>query len=230
MTELPISALIRTESTPAASVGGHVHSREVLFSTCWLELSSVSYSLTSSSKSSPANTEQKIRKWDVVGRSTRTAQAADAVAVLATFSLNNGGDNDLRVLLVKQFRPPVGAVCVELPAGLIDEGESISDAALRELEEETGFTGRVTHVSRPQPLSPGLSAETVCVVEVDIERIVRKPQMIGDAESIEVVSVPLRRLRDCLNYLESQGCLIMHGVGGVAAGLDLGLRLQSLGT
>jgi ADP-ribose pyrophosphatase len=230
MAELPISALIRTESAPAPSVGGQIHSREVLFSTRWLELSSVSYTRTSSSKSSTADAEQKIRKWDVVGRSTRISQAADAVAVLATFSLDNGGDSERRVLLVKQFRPPVGAVCVELPAGLIDEGESISDAALRELEEETGFTGSVTRVSRPQPLSPGLSAETVCVVEVDIERTVRHARTIEDSETIEVVSVPLRRLREALDELENQGCLIMHGVGGVAAGLDLGLRLQSLGT
>ena len=42
-------------------------------------------------------------------------------------------------ILVEQYRPPVRAGCVELPAGLIDKGETAERAAVRELREETGF-------------------------------------------------------------------------------------------
>lgn len=47
------------------------------------------------------------------------------------------------LLLQKQFRPPVDKVCIEVPAGLIDAGESPEVCALRELKEETGYVGEV---------------------------------------------------------------------------------------
>ena len=46
-------------------------------------------------------------------------------------------------MIIVQYRPPVEAFCVEFPAGLIDEGESPEEAAVRELREETGYSGKV---------------------------------------------------------------------------------------
>ncbi|MCJ7531963.1 MAG: NUDIX hydrolase [Anaerolineales bacterium] len=43
-------------------------------------------------------------------------------------------------MLVKQFRPALNKITLELPSGAIDSGETPSDAALRELYEETGYT------------------------------------------------------------------------------------------
>ena len=45
-----------------------------------------------------------------------------------------------QLIVIKQFRPPVGKYMIELPAGLVDSKESVVDAALRELKEETGYT------------------------------------------------------------------------------------------
>jgi len=42
---------------------------------------------------------------------------------------------------ILQYRPPIQSICVELPAGLIDKGESPETSALRELYEETGYGG-----------------------------------------------------------------------------------------
>ena len=41
---------------------------------------------------------------------------------------------------MSQFRPPVNSICLEFPAGLVDEGETAEQSALRELKEETGVT------------------------------------------------------------------------------------------
>ena len=51
------------------------------------------------------------------------------------------------IILQKQYRPPVGKVVIELPAGLIDAGETPQQAAIRELKEETGYVGQVLETS-----------------------------------------------------------------------------------
>jgi 8-oxo-dGTP pyrophosphatase MutT (NUDIX family) len=45
------------------------------------------------------------------------------------------------LVLVRQFRPGLGAVHFEIPAGVVDEGEEVGVAARRELREETGYAG-----------------------------------------------------------------------------------------
>lgn len=47
-------------------------------------------------------------------------------------------------MLQKQFRPPINKVVIEIPAGLVDAGESAAESAVRELKEETGYVGAVT--------------------------------------------------------------------------------------
>lgn len=49
-------------------------------------------------------------------------------------------DGQLKVVLERQYRYPVGQVMVEFPAGKLDVGESCFDCARRELREETGYT------------------------------------------------------------------------------------------
>eukprot|EP00537_Pseudo-nitzschia_pungens_P018181 CAMPEP_0172409152 /NCGR_PEP_ID=MMETSP1061-20121228/76223_1 /TAXON_ID=37318 /ORGANISM="Pseudo-nitzschia pungens, Strain cf. pungens" /LENGTH=303 /DNA_ID=CAMNT_0013145301 /DNA_START=246 /DNA_END=1154 /DNA_ORIENTATION=+ len=88
---------------------------------------------------------------------------------------NNDSDSDetLDTLLVEQYRPPVGRATLEFPAGLIDEGETPEQAALRELREETGYVGEACKipptVSKQVCMSPGLADETVHVVVVTVD-------------------------------------------------------------
>lgn len=54
--------------------------------------------------------------------------------------LLQGDDGQLRVVLERQFRYPIGEVMVEFPAGKLDPGESVKACAQRELLEETGYS------------------------------------------------------------------------------------------
>lgn len=97
--------------------------------------------------------------WDSCERTTRQeGSSADAVVI---FALLRSRGAPPATLLVRQFRPPIGCDTLELPAGLIDPGESAAEAALRELKEETGFTATLRSVSPAACMSPGLTSETV---------------------------------------------------------------------
>jgi ADP-ribose pyrophosphatase len=93
-------------------------------------------------------------KWEYVARS-RGIRAAVILAI----------DEHDHVLLVEQFRVPLGKSCLELPAGLIGdddgaEGEDASAAAARELEEETGYSAARMEVLGEFYSSPGMVSES----------------------------------------------------------------------
>jgi ADP-ribose pyrophosphatase len=76
-----------------------------------------------------------------------------AVAILA---LDDAG----QVLLIRQYRHPVGRLLWEIPAGLRDvAGESLSNAARRELLEEAGYRARDWRVLADYYSSPGFTTE-----------------------------------------------------------------------
>uniref|UniRef100_A0A8D2Q5M6 ADP-sugar pyrophosphatase n=1 Tax=Varanus komodoensis TaxID=61221 RepID=A0A8D2Q5M6_VARKO len=97
----------------------------------------------------------KARVWESVKRTTRKeGVSADGVAVIPVLQRTLHYDC---VVLVKQFRPPMGVYCLEFPAGLIDSNETPESAALRELEEETGYKGDILECSPALCLDPGLT-------------------------------------------------------------------------
>ncbi|NTW40168.1 MAG: NUDIX hydrolase [Cellulomonadaceae bacterium] len=74
-------------------------------------------------------------------------------------------DDDGRVLLVRQYRHPVGRRLWEIPAGLLDSTtETPTDAARRELYEEGGVRASVWHTLVDLLTSPGMADETIRVL------------------------------------------------------------------
>src|SRR5690554_1723731 len=93
--------------------------------------------------------EFRGKVWDV---DTDVVDLGDAGTVTRNYVHHTGAvaivalDEQGRVYLVRQYRHPVGADCWEPPAGLLDvEGESLVDAARRELHEEADLTANTWH-------------------------------------------------------------------------------------
>jgi len=84
------------------------------------------------------------RTWESAERLTRPKGCdIDGVGVIAILQDPSKPDESPRILLQKQWRPPVNATVIEVPAGLIDPKETPEVCAVRELKEETGYVGEV---------------------------------------------------------------------------------------
>lgn len=70
-------------------------------------------------------------------------------------------DDQKRVVMVKQYRYPMGEVVLELPAGKLEPGEDPRDSGLRELEEETGLQPGTFRSMGYSYSSPGILAEKI---------------------------------------------------------------------
>ncbi|KAK8213905.1 NUDIX hydrolase domain-like protein [Phyllosticta capitalensis] len=183
---------------------------------------------------------KKTRDWESARRTTRPAGAAiDGVGILALL-VTPGTNAPPRLLLQKQFRPPTGKVCIEVPAGLIDAGESAETCALRELKEETGYVGRViksdsssstlTPVSPIMFNDPGFCDTNLQMVHVEIDTTAPENQpdklqtQLEENEFIECFSVELGDLyAECVR-LDKEGYVIDARVGTLAEGIEVAKR------
>lgn len=126
----------------------------------------------------------KEGRWEYVQRTSNRG----AVFVLAVTA-------ERELVLVEQYRVPLHARSVELPAGILGDeaahaGETPEACALRELEEETGFRGTQAQVLMSGPVAPGLTSEILYLVQVQGLRKAGKGGGVG-SEDIAVHRVPL---------------------------------------
>lgn len=146
-------------------------------------------------------TARKNGRWEYVSR----ARGIRAAAILAV----DEGDH---VLLVEQFRVPLGKPCIELPAGLIGDTEGLEDeeaeaAASRELEEETGYRAERMEIIGEFYSSPGMVSESFTLLRA--HGLVK----VGDGggtehEDITVHRIPLRGIAESVSRWRAQGYAI----------------------
>ena len=115
----------------------------------------------------------KQGKWEYASR-TRDVRA---VVILA--------EHQGKVILVDQHRVPIGGRCIELPAGLVGDEEpdaTVEETAVKELEEETGYTAERIERLGDFHSSPGMVAEGFTLVRAHGVRQIKAGGGIADED------------------------------------------------
>ncbi len=169
----------------------------------WLSLEGISY----------VDHYGVAREWESASR----VGGGGAVAVVATMKPSG------RLVLVRQFRPPAAGHTVEFPAGLIDGKEKPGQTALRELYEETGYSGKVLEITRPLYSSPGMTGETVHLVCIEIDENLPENRNLkttfDEGEHIETFLVPMDKILDFLEKACRKGDRLDAKVTSFAVGI-----------
>ncbi len=141
---------------------------------------------------------RKRGRWEFAGR-TRGIRAAVILAL----------DND-HVVLVEQYRVPLGRRCLELPAGLIGDeldDDTVERVAARELAEETGYRAERLEVLGEFHSSPGMVSEGFSLVRASgLERIGDGGGI--DGEDIVVHRVPVDGIAEFVAARRAEGVAI----------------------
>jgi len=138
---------------------------------------------------------KKRGRWEYVSR-TRGVSAAVILAV-----------DEGHVLLVEQYRAPLQAMSLELPAGLVgdeEEGEETAVAAIRELEEETGYRAERMVDLGKFFASPGMSSEGFTLLRAEgLTKVGAGGGVAG--EDIIVHRVPMGEVADFVAKKRAEG-------------------------
>ncbi|WP_411827166.1 NUDIX hydrolase [Luteolibacter sp. AS25] len=152
--------------------------------------------------------------WDY----TRRPHSDHCVGILAITEAEE-------ILLVEQFRIPVGKTVVEIPAGLVGDepeftGETLAQTAARELLEETGYRAEKIELLISSPTSAGMTPETT---HLFLAKELSKETEGGgtEGENITLHKIPLARLRSYFQEKQAEGCMIDFKIHAALAAANL---------
>lgn len=133
------------------------------------------------------------------------------VGLLSDYALVVAVTADDEVVLVRQWKQGVRRITLELPGGVIDDGETAADAAARELREETGYVAPVVELLASLDVDASKAANQAHVfAAVRAERL-HEPER-HEMESPEVVVVRLAEVRGLLDHGEITGAASVVGL------------------
>ncbi|MBL7160940.1 MAG: NUDIX hydrolase [Candidatus Aenigmarchaeota archaeon] len=147
----------------------------------------------------------KIRLRSGIGFNYDVVTVGDGVAVLPFI-------DEYTLLLAKQYRHPVGEYLLELIQGGISRGESVEEAAMRELLEETGYTGRLERINTMYPLPSSLDMRLHILRATGLEK--KHEPKLDPWEDLTIVEIPYNRVLEEVcsgNHRDSAlGWAILH--------------------
>ncbi len=145
----------------------------------------------------------RVRTWEALER----VGIGGIVVMVAVTPVGN-------VILEKQFRPPIGRDVIELPAGLVEQGETMDVAAKRELIEETGWSAGKLDFLAEGPISTGASTEALrAYLCTDLKHVGKNGG--DDNEIIEVIEVPIQHAQEFLSNAQAKGTMVDLKVFGL---------------
>ncbi len=125
-----------------------------------------------------------------------------------------------QVVLIRQFRHGIRCHTLEIPGGMVDRGETPEQAALRELQEETGYVAqRVRLLGRISP-NPAIQGNWCYMFLADECRLLEQPRP-EEFERIEVVLCPLADVPELIRREQIVNAMVINAfafMGVVCAG------------
>lgn len=169
-------------------------SEKILYSGKWLALKETTFQ---------NNNGQEV-KWESIKR-TNTNRSVVIVAKLIP---------SCRYILIKQFRHAINNYVIGFPAGLV-EADSVYNEAIRELKEETGYTGGVVEVGPELMLNAAVLSDTITVVTMEVDESLEEnknpKQKLEAAEEIKIILIEKARIKEYLKEENKNGCNIGLG-------------------
>ncbi len=145
-----------------------------------------------------------------------------AVAVVAI-------DDAGRLVLIRQYRHPVGARLLELPAGLLDvPGEDAVEAAKRELAEETGLAAGSWSVLVDVALSPGFTDEALRVYLAEELTQTDQPKPENEEADLQLVRMTIEEAVHATLSGEIVNATAVSGILALAAARSAGIELRAV--
>src|SRR5699024_3948756 len=111
---------------------------------------------------------------------------------------------DGKIIFVKQYRKPMDKILLEIPAGKIEPNEAKEITAIRELEEETGFTTKKLDYVTSFYTSPGFADELMHLYYTDSLEELEEKVVGDDDEFIELVTLSIDEAEDYMNVQQIQ--------------------------
>ena len=118
--------------------------------------------------------------------------------------------NDNNFIMIKEPRTPIGKTVLAFPAGIIENGETEEEGAIRELEEEIGYKAR--KIKKLRQVYPAMGYSNEKVVIFLAKDLIKTQRHLDEKEDIEIIEVPKEELKQMLDNGEFETSMELIGL------------------